>query len=79
MGHHGQKASLVSLSGSQKVFTMNGVRYTMAVSTGFNAQVCVCVCVCVCECLESSKNIEENLSQSEEIPEDSIEKFQSRS
>jgi len=39
----------------------------------------VSACVCVCVCLESSKNIEENLSQPEEIPEDSIEKFHSRS
>ena len=37
------------------------------------------VCVCVCVCLESSKNTEENLSQPEEIPEDSIAKFQIRS
>ena len=37
------------------------------------------VCVCVCVCLESSKNTEENLSQPEEIPEESIAKFQIRS
>ena len=84
--HHGQKASLVSLSESQKAFYDE---YSEIHDSSFNrkrwehpclcACVCVCVCVCVYVCLESSKNTEQNLSQPEEIPEDSIEKFQSRS
>ena len=48
VGHHGQKASLVSLSGSQKVFYNESSEiHDSSFNRKQRAGVCVCVCVCV--------------------------------